>query len=112
MARKREYIAVPQMLPARPPGFFARIRRKAFGWSMIVVGIAGLLLPILNGTFFLVVGLYVLKDDYAWAGRTIDWMRRKFPRQAASMDRGQAKAEEYLKRTRRAVRRYYAQLRR
>lgn len=112
MARKRDYIAVPQMLPARPPGFFARIRRKAFGWSMILLGIAGLLLPILNGTFFLMVGLYVLKDDYAWAGRTIAWIRRKFPKQAASMDRGQARAELYLKRTRRAVRRYYAQLRR
>jgi hypothetical protein len=112
MARKRDYLAVPQMLPARPPGFFARIRRKAFGWSMLLVGVAGLILPLLNGTFFLVVGLYVLKDDYAWAGRTIDWMRRKFPKQAASMDRGQVRAEEYLKRTRHRLRRVYAQIRR
>lgn len=111
MARKRDYLAVPQMLPAKPPGFFARIRRKAFGWSMLLVGVLGLVLPLLNGTFFLVLGLYVLKDDYAWAGRAIDWMRRKFPRQAASIDRGQARAEDYLKRTRRRLRRYYAQIR-
>jgi hypothetical protein len=112
MARKRDYIAVPQMLPARPPGLWSRMRRKLFGWSMILVGIAGLVLPLLNGTLFLAIGLYVLKDDYVWAAKAIDWARRRFPRQAASMDRGQAKAEEYLKHTRRTLRRYYNTLRR
>lgn len=111
MARKREYFAVPRMLPARPPGLLARLRRKAFGWSMVLLGIAGLILPMLHGTFFLLVGLYVLKDDYAWAGRLILWIRRRFPRQADSMDRAQARAEAYLKHTRRTLRRYYARVR-
>ena len=111
MARKRDYIAVPQMLPAEPPGFLARIRRKAFGWSMIMLGIAGLVLPVLHGTFFLLVGLYVLKDDYAWAGKAIGWIRRKFPKQAASVDQAQIRAEEYLRRTRRTLRRYYERVR-
>lgn len=112
MARKRDYIAVPQMLPATPPGFWQRFRRKAFGWSMLAVGVAGLVLPILHGTLFLAIGLYVLKDDYAWARRTIDWARRRFPKQAQTMDQAQEKAEAYLKRTRRTLRRYYSQLRR
>jgi hypothetical protein len=41
--------------------------RQAGGWFLLVVGVAGLALPILPGAPLLVAGLVMLSADYPWA---------------------------------------------
>ncbi len=41
--------------------------RKAGGWALIAVGIAGCILPVIPGIPFLIAGLIILARDYAWA---------------------------------------------
>lgn len=45
------------------------------GWVFIVLGVAGAVLPILQGFLFFVVGLLFLSKEYIWAGRMLDWLR-------------------------------------
>jgi len=100
------------MLPPKPPSAWARRGKILAGWGFLLLGVAGLFLPVLQGFLFLAVGLYILRDEYAWAQRTIDWMRRKFPRYAAQMDQGRDRAAAWLQRWRRKVRRAVYQVRR
>ena len=58
------------------------------------------------------IGLYILRDEYAWAQRMIDWMRRKFPHYTKQMDDGRDRAQEWLTRWRRRFRRTVYQVRR
>jgi hypothetical protein len=54
-------------------------RRKLAGWSLMTVGVAGLVLPLLNGTLFLVFGMFVMRHQYRWANRGIAWSERRWP---------------------------------
>ncbi len=112
MARRREYLTIPRMLPPRPPSRWARRSKVLAGWGFLVLGVAGIFLPFLQGFLFLAVGLYILRDEYAWAQRMIDWMRRKFPRYTKQMDEGKDRAQEWLTRWRRRFRRTVYQVRR
>ena len=41
--------------------------RKASGWALLSVGIAGCILPVIPGIPLLLAGLLVLAQDYVWA---------------------------------------------
>jgi hypothetical protein len=41
--------------------------RTAGGWTFLVVGVAGLVLPVLPGVPLLIAGLVMLSADYHWA---------------------------------------------
>ena len=41
--------------------------RKAGGWGLLALGIAGCLLPVIPGVPFLIAGLIILARDYKWA---------------------------------------------
>ena len=41
--------------------------RTAGGWIFVIVGVAGLLLPVLPGAPLLIAGLVVLSADHRWA---------------------------------------------
>ncbi len=41
--------------------------RKAGGWIFVIVGVAGLLLPVIPGVPLLIAGLVLLSADYRWA---------------------------------------------
>lgn len=112
MAKRRDYITIPRMLPPKAPSAWARRGKIMSGWGFLLLGVAGLFLPFLQGFLFLAVGLYILRDEYAWAQRTIDWMRRKFPRYTAQMDQGRDRAAAWLTQWRRKVRRTVYQVRR
>jgi len=105
MARRRQYLPVPAMQPPKPPSRWLRWAKILAGWKFILLGVAGFILPIMPGFVFLAVGLYILADEYAWARRWLDWLRRRFPRYASSIDEGQRRSVEVLKRFRRTVRR-------
>jgi uncharacterized membrane protein YbaN (DUF454 family) len=56
-----------------------RVALIAVGWIFLVMGAAGLFLPVLPGVLFLIIGLSFLSVEYAWARRWISALRRRFP---------------------------------
>jgi uncharacterized protein len=60
-------------------GLMKRILLKITGWTFIVLGIAGLFLPVLQGILFLFIGLTILSGEYHWARRWITRLRQRFP---------------------------------
>jgi hypothetical protein len=58
------------------------LKRVAFlviGWMFLVLGAAGLVLPVLPGVLFLVIGLSFLSLEYEWARRWVTRLLRRFP---------------------------------
>lgn len=66
------------------------------GWAFILLGIAGIVLPILQGFLFIVVGLLFLSKEYVWAGKMLLWLKgwvgKHFPKTAKVFDN----AEKFL----------------
>lgn len=73
-----------------------RIAVEIVGWAFIVLGIAGLFLPVLQGILFLLIGLFILATQYAWAARLLNRLRERFPRIAEQFDKARAKAERWV----------------
>jgi uncharacterized membrane protein YbaN (DUF454 family) len=56
-----------------------RIALQILGWMFVLLGIAGLVLPVLQGILFLMIGLYLLSREYAWARRWGEKLRDRYP---------------------------------
>lgn len=68
------------------------------GWSFILLGIAGLILPFLQGVLFILVGLIVLSSQYAWARFLLSKLRKRFPKIGRIVDAAVVTANAWLKR--------------
>jgi uncharacterized membrane protein YbaN (DUF454 family) len=75
-----------------------RILLLIVGWSFILLGIAGLFLPILQGVLFLLVGLMILSSEYVWAHHLLERLREKFPGISRKADRAAEKAAAWMRR--------------
>jgi uncharacterized membrane protein YbaN (DUF454 family) len=75
-----------------------RILILVAGWSFILLGIAGLFLPFLQGVLFILVGLILLSSQYAWARLLLRKLRQRFPRIGRVADAATAKAANWLQR--------------
>ncbi len=62
------------------------LKRKVAGLSLLFLGAIGTVLPVLQGFLFIALGLFVLRDQYAWAHRGMDWLRRRWPRQVQGVE--------------------------
>ena len=51
----------------------------ALGWALVLLGIAGLFLPLLQGVALILVGLYVLSRESETARRLLDRIRERHP---------------------------------
>ena len=51
--------------------------RTVGGFVLVVVGIVGLILPIMPGWIFLIPGLGLLAERYDWAKRLVAWAKQK-----------------------------------
>jgi uncharacterized protein YqgC (DUF456 family) len=55
--------------------------RVVFDWilglTLLAVGVAGLVLPILQGWVFILAGLAVLSSHSVWARTALDWLKEK-----------------------------------
>ena len=58
----------------------ARVARLILGWLLVVLGIVGLFVPILQGILLLILGLWVLSIDSRWAHRCLLKLRIRFPK--------------------------------
>lgn len=62
------------------------LNRKIAGWALLVLGVLGLVLPILQGVLFLALGLFVLRHQYAWAAERLAWAERRWPQTVAKVE--------------------------
>ncbi|MEP7236049.1 MAG: PGPGW domain-containing protein [Ignavibacteriota bacterium] len=66
------------------------------GWIFVLLGIAGFILPVLQGFLFLIVGLLFLSKEYVWAHRFLERLKQgvnnSFPKLGQTFDN----AEKYL----------------
>lgn len=68
------------------------------GWGFILLGIAGLFLPILQGVLFLLIGLVILSSEYVWAHKLLQRLRNRFPGVARKADEAQVRAAGWMRR--------------
>ncbi len=66
--------------------------KLVFGWIFLVLGIAGLVLPFLQGILFIAIGLWLLSHELEWAHRKREWLLNRFPAMRPRIER----AEGYL----------------
>ena len=80
----------------------ARLKRwglLALGWGFILVGIAGLFLPVLQGILCLLIGLFILSSEYVWAHKLLGKLKARFPKIAAQFEKAKEKSEAWISRT-------------
>lgn len=75
-----------------------RVLVQTVGWIFILVGIAGLFLPILQGVLFLLIGLMILSTEYVWAHHLLRKIRERFPKLSDKVNVAGQKASEWLRR--------------
>jgi uncharacterized membrane protein YbaN (DUF454 family) len=56
-----------------------RVVRHILGWSLLVLGIAGLVLPVLQGWLFIALAALFLAPDVPLFGRLLSWIETRFP---------------------------------
>jgi uncharacterized protein len=71
----------------RRSGPMRRVLVLALGWALVLLGIAGLFLPLLQGVALILVGLYVLSRESIIARRLLDNVRDRHPALWAKMRR-------------------------
>jgi len=75
-----------------------RIGVLVLGWMFIVLGIAGLFLPVLQGILFLLIGLIILSTEYVWAHKLLGKIKARFPKIAVHADAAHQRAERVMHR--------------
>jgi len=55
------------------------LQRVALGWILMLVGIVGLFLPVVPGTFLIVAGAFMLNPQCTWLSRALENVECGFP---------------------------------
>ncbi len=56
------------------------VLRHVFGWTFLVLGLAGLVLPVLQGWLFIAIAAFLLAPDVPLFARLLCWIQDRFPR--------------------------------
>jgi uncharacterized protein len=75
-----------------------RIAVMLLGWAFVLLGIAGLFLPVLQGILFLLIGLIILSSEYVWAHKLLQRLRQRFPSVAGKADEATTRAAAWMRR--------------
>lgn len=70
------------------------ILRISFGIALVLVGIVGLILPIMPGWIFLIPGLVILGDYFPPIRRLLDWANAKFEGARSAMKPDQNRSSD------------------
>lgn len=65
----------------------ANILRIGLGIVLLVLGLIGLVLPVLQGGLFLILGLLLLSPDVPIFARLLCWIENRFPRLQSTVQR-------------------------
>lgn len=55
------------------------VLRHVAGWGFLLLGVAGLFLPVLQGWLFIGLGALLLSPDVPVFRRLLDWIERRSP---------------------------------
>jgi len=68
------------IVPVRQPRHRLQpsVWRKLFGWGCVLVGLLGLILPIIPGIPLLFIGITALATQHHWAHNLLVWMKARF----------------------------------
>jgi uncharacterized membrane protein YbaN (DUF454 family) len=75
-----------------------RILILVVGWSFLLLGVAGLFLPFLQGILFILIGLVILSSEYVWAHHLLSKVRELFPKLGRIADEAAEKGRGWLRR--------------
>ena len=64
-----------------------RVLRHAFGWGFLALGLAGLVLPVVQGWLLIALGALLLSADVPFFGRLLTWIEDRFPLLRATLHR-------------------------
>jgi uncharacterized protein YqgC (DUF456 family) len=67
------------------------------GWSCIMIGMLGIILPVLPGFVFVILGVYFLSLSWLWLYVKIEIVKNRFPFIAFHFDRFDRKVGKYIK---------------
>jgi uncharacterized membrane protein YbaN (DUF454 family) len=76
---------------------FKRTVALVAGWSLIALGVLGLVLPILPGMLLLLAGISVLSSEYVWAHKILQRLRGRFPGLSKQVHAAEARVLTRLK---------------
>ncbi|MGI9504024.1 MAG: PGPGW domain-containing protein [Geminicoccaceae bacterium] len=75
--------------------FMKTVALQALGYFFLVLGIIGLVVPVLQGILFISIGLIVLAKTAPWAERLLTRFREKYPDAGRLIDKAEAKVEAW-----------------
>jgi uncharacterized membrane protein YbaN (DUF454 family) len=58
---------------------FRRLALVALGWTLLLIGVMGLLVPVLPGGLLIVLGILLLDNQYPSLRRVLEKWRARFP---------------------------------
>jgi uncharacterized membrane protein YbaN (DUF454 family) len=73
-----------------------RVLVLVVGWGFLLLGIAGLFLPILQGILFILIGLVILSTEYVWAHHLLNRLHQRFPKLARPLEIAREKARRWI----------------
>ncbi|MDP4221668.1 MAG: PGPGW domain-containing protein [Bacteroidota bacterium] len=76
--------------------FRHKVINLTLGWTFILLGLVGSLLPVLQGFLFFFVGLLFLSKEYHWAFRLVEWLRVRIRKYSPKAGRFLERSEVYL----------------
>jgi len=82
---------------------FLSFSKLLLGWFLVILGIAGLFLPFLQGILFLFLGVTILSAESKWVRRRLAKLRKHFPRQVARIRALRFKLHRAFKRQKRSA---------
>ncbi|MEM7044496.1 MAG: PGPGW domain-containing protein [Pseudomonadota bacterium] len=71
------------------------IALQAVGYFFLVLGIIGLVVPVLQGILFITIGLIILAKTAPWAERLLDRFRDRYPQAGAIIDKADDKVHQW-----------------
>ena len=72
-----------------------RIAVLALGWGFILLGIIGLVLPVLQGIVFLLIGIALLSSESETARRLLERLRARYPGLSQRIDVAEERARRW-----------------
>lgn len=75
-----------------------RLIKLILGWFLLILGIVGLFLPVLQGLLFIFMGLAILSAQSRWIRNKIEFLRGRFPNQAGKLQALKEKVASALRR--------------
>lgn len=75
--------------------FMKNFLLQGLGYLFLVLGLLGMVLPILQGFLFLAIGLIILAKTAPWAERLLDRFRKRHPDAGRLIDKAEAKVEAW-----------------